>query len=228
MPTRDARYHKEKGDTKRGRKKLDRHHNLSASQEPLCISYKMELIVPVVEAGGKSDLRRHVNCLGYRRSSLKASFLSFSEIQDASQHLCLVTPHPLPKEVSRQQIWSGGFRKVNGGREWGRSQPPAPALGAGASTMAVTHLPSWCQQQEPCHQLYPGAGRCMVLVLLVLATDSAQVGWTMATTSHSKRAKSLLTGFFPLLYSFGEQYIPQSILGSWVVPWVSSLLVHGI
>lgn len=79
-----------------------------------------------------------------------------------------------------------------------------------------------------CHQLYPGARYCTVLLLLVLATDSVQVGQATAKTSHSKQAKSFLTGFLPLLYSLREHYNPQPILGFWVVPCVSSQLAHGL
>lgn len=43
-----------------------------------------------------------MTCLGYRRSSTNVSFLSFSEIQHASQHSCLMTPHPLPEEVGKK------------------------------------------------------------------------------------------------------------------------------
>lgn len=101
MPTIDARLLKEKGIQKGVEKNLDQQHTLSESQEPLSISYKMELIMPMAQAGGKLDLRRHVNCLGYGRSSLKVSFLSFSRIQDASPHLCLVTPYSLCKEIGK-------------------------------------------------------------------------------------------------------------------------------
>lgn len=113
---------------------------------------------------------------------------------------------------------SGGFRKVNGLRKLGSSLPPAPTLGVGASITAVIHTPSQYQQQELRHQLYPGARYCMVLILLVLANDSTQVGqtWQRPVTPNKLRAFSLVS--FPLLYSFGEQYIPYPDSWLWGCP----------
>lgn len=110
----------------------------------------------------------------------------------------------------------GGFREVTGGRELGHSLSPAPALGAGVPTKAVTHLPRQYQLKELCHQLYPGAEYCVMLMLLVLATDSAQVGQTIAKTDRSKQAKSFLM-VFPLLFFFGRTMYPTA--DSWLLGW---------
>lgn len=73
------RYRAPKG--KRGAKKsgkeLNNHHGFSQSQKSLNIFYQMGLILPTAEVGGNLTWEGHVNCLGYRRSSVNVSFLSF-------------------------------------------------------------------------------------------------------------------------------------------------------
>lgn len=154
-------------------------------------------------------------------SSLNVSFLSFPGAARCS-------PTLLPCD-STSQVWSECFRGVNGGKKSGNDLPLATQT---ATSTTVTQLPSHILTMVgvmlptlPTTWVLYGINT-MILIPLILATDSTQVNQPKAETSHNKQAKRFLTGFFPLLYFFEEQCISQ-IFVFWVVPWVISSLAYG-
>lgn len=156
-------------------------------------------------------------------------FLSFSsqKTQDAFQHSCLVTLHPLPKEVGKERMWLWCFRRVNGGRESGSDLP------------LITQGRHFHYNCHPVTQPTPNSGRryaanathdlgaawCQYYCFWPLIPHKWTSQWQRPVTTNKLRGFSLVS--FPCFILLKNNASPSQILVFWVVPWVSSLSAHG-